>query len=66
MSIQFLIFSIIFLPLLIVFVFINIRHNAFSTNKKFEIIASPVYYILILVSMVWFSYVLIIGLDPHF
>ena len=48
------------------FVFINIKHNAFSGNKKIEIIASPVYYILILVSMVWFSYVLIIGLDPHF
>jgi len=66
MSIQFLIFSIIFLPLLIVFVYINIKHNTVSGNKKFEIIASPVYYILILVSMVWFSYILIIGLDPHF
>jgi len=40
--------------------------NNYFKNKKFEIIASPVYYILIAIAAIWFSYVLIIGLDPHF
>jgi hypothetical protein len=54
------------LPLLILFIYINIRHNYVNKEKKFEIIASPIYYILILISSIWFTYVLIIGLDPHF
>ena len=66
MSTQLFIFSIIFLPLLILFIYINIRHNYVNKEKKFEIIASPIYYILIIISAIWFSYVLIIGLDPHF
>ena len=60
------IFFIIFIPILAFFLFINIRHNYIHKNKKFEIIASPVYYILIAIAAIWFSYVLIIGLDPHF
>jgi hypothetical protein len=66
MSLQLLIFYIFFIPLLILFIFINVRHNYINKNKKAEIIASPIYYILICISMIWFSYVLIIGLDPHF
>ena len=66
MSTQLFIFSIIFLPLLILFIYINIRHNYVNKEKKFEIIASPIYYILILISSIWFTYVLIISLDPHF
>ena len=66
MSTQLFIFSIIFLPLLILFIYINIRHNYVNKEKKFEIIASPIYYILIFISSIWFTYVLIIGLDPYF
>ena len=66
MSIQLLIFSAIFIPLLILFIFINVRHNYINKNKKIEIVASPIYYILILISTIWFTYVLVIGLDPHF
>jgi hypothetical protein len=66
MSTQLFIFSVIFLPLLALFIFINIRHNYINKDKKFEIIASPIYFILIFISTIWFTYVLIIGLDPHF
>ena len=66
MSTQLFIFSVIFLPLLVLFIFINIRHNYINKDKKFEIIASPIYFILIFISTIWFTYVLIIGLDPHF
>ena len=66
MKLELLIFGIIFIPLLILFLFINIKHNYINKDKKFEIIASPIYYILIFLSTVWFSYVLIIGLDPNF
>jgi hypothetical protein len=66
MNIQLFIFSIIFLPLLTLFLFINVRHNYINKNKKVEIVASPIYYILILIATIWFTYVLVIGLDPHF
>ena len=66
MNIQLVIFSIIFLPLLTLFLFINVRHNYINKNKKVEIVASPIYYILIFIAAIWFTYVLVIGLDPHF
>ena len=52
-------FSIFLSWLILFFIFIN-------KNKKFEIITSPVYYILLLISTIWFSYVLLITLDPNF
>ena len=66
MSTGLFIICIIFIPLLTLFLIINVRHNFLNKDKKFEIIASPIYYILIIISSIWFSYVLIIGLDPHF
>jgi hypothetical protein len=66
MSTGLFIICIIFIPLLTLFLIINVRHNFLNKDKKFEIIASPIYYILIIISTIWFSYVLIIGLDPHF
>lgn len=66
MSTGLFIICIIFIPLLTLFLIINVRHNFLNKDKKFEIIASPVYYILIIISPIWFSYVLIIGLNPHF
>jgi|TARA_B100001059_G_scaffold11329_1_gene9168 hypothetical protein len=66
MSTGLFIICIIFIPLLTLFLIINVRHNFLNKDKKFEIIASPIYYILIIISAIWFSYVLIIGLDPHF
>ena len=48
------------------FLFINVKHNFINKNQKFEIIASPVYYILLLISTIWFSYVLLVTLDPNF
>ena len=54
MSTGLFIICIIFIPLLTLFLIINVRHNFLNKDKKFEIIASPIYYILI------------IGLDPHF
>ncbi len=66
MSTGLFIICIIFIPLLTLFLIINVRHNFLNKDNKFEIIASPIYYILIIISTIWFSYVLIIGLDPHF
>jgi hypothetical protein len=66
MSTGLFIICIIFIPLLTLFLITNVRHNFLNKDKKFEIIASPIYYILIIISAIWFSYVLIIGLDPHF
>jgi hypothetical protein len=66
MSTGLFIICIIFIPLLTLFLIINVRHNFLNKDKKFEIIASPIYYILIIISTIWFSYILIIGLDPHF
>ena len=42
------------------------KNKYINKDKKVEIVASHIYYILILISTIWFSYVLIIGLDPHF
>jgi len=66
MSTSSLIFCIIFIPLFALFLFINVKHNFINKNQKFEIIASPVYYILLLISTIWFSYVLLVTLDPNF
>jgi len=66
MSQSSIIFSTIFFPLFAYFIFLNVRHNYLSKGEAFEIKATPIYYILIIVSCIWFTYVLLVGLDPHF
>ena len=66
MSLSSIIFGLIFFPLFAYFIFLNMKHNYFSRREQIEIKARPIYYILIIIACIWFTYVLLIGLDPHF